>query len=96
MESSEEIRETLRTVFRSMNEDAQEPQEHDFLFHLLESAEDLAGFSDLCRNPGAYTPDQSKKIVVAVLYHAVGHLAQAARLYDYFPDPFGESAERSG
>ena len=95
MQPSDQLKTAFAAVFRVMNEESGEQKEHDFVFHLTESVQDLAAFADLCRNPDRYTPEETKKIVAAVLYHAAGHLAQAARLYDYFADPFKDDDKRA-
>jgi hypothetical protein len=95
MQPSETLKEALVQVFRAVNGGATEQQEHDFVFHLLECSDELCEFADLCRDPHAVGLEKARKIVAALVYHTSGHLAQAARLYDYFPDPFAAGASNS-
>ncbi|MFO0550976.1 MAG: hypothetical protein U0271_21475 [Polyangiaceae bacterium] len=86
-----QLTKTLVRVFRRMKDEASEQDEHDFVFHLAECADDLERFCRLRDNPAAYSFEESRAIVASLLYHASGHLAQAARLYDHFVDPFNPS-----
>jgi hypothetical protein len=54
--------------------------------------DDLQRLARLYEDPESADEEQAKDIVSAMLYHALGHLIAAARLYDYVPDPFGEAA----
>lgn len=92
MSSHEALKTALATLIKEANAQADEQQIYDFVFHLIESTEDLCRFAEFARSPDAFSPDDGKAIVRALLYHASGHIAQAARLYDYFPDPFGRAA----
>ena len=60
----------------------------EFVFHMTDCKDDVLRLADLYRDPERFSEAEAKGIVAATLYHVVGHLIAAARLYDYVPDPF--------
>jgi len=67
-------------------------QRDAFIFHMTDWRDDLQRLARLYEEPVNVDDQQAKDTISAVLYHALGHLIAAARLYDYVPDPFGETA----
>jgi hypothetical protein len=72
--------------------DLRASQREAFVFHMTDWREDLRRLARLYDNPQAFNDQESKDIVTSMLYHGLGHLIAAARLYDYVPDPFGSAA----
>lgn len=66
---------------------------HDFVFHIVEALPELIALTKLAAKPVA-TSEEAYRIVQAVLIHATGHLAGAARLDGGFIDPFRAGPRR--
>lgn len=56
-------------------------RQRDFAFHMYDAANDVIAYAALLRKPEAFTTLQAKRVVDAVVQHAVGHLMSASRLY---------------
>ena len=63
-------------------------QKSEFVFHMTDCKDDLLRLAELYREPERFNETDAQEIIAATLYHSVGHLIAAARLYDYVPDPF--------
>lgn len=70
------------------NAETHSKQKSEFVFHMIDCRDDLLRLAELYREPERFSEADAKEIISATLYHAVGHLIAAARLYDYVPDPF--------
>lgn len=82
----------LERVFRQFNANAgpanKDRRTHDFVFHMTDWYADLMRLARLYKQPGKHSQAEWNDVVVAFLYHAVGHLLAAAKLNDTFSDPF--------
>ena len=79
----------LNAVYQKAREEPVDEQERqEFIFHMTDWAESLPRLADLYANPSSYSVDDAATIIGELLYHTSGHIAEAARKYDYFPDPF--------
>jgi hypothetical protein len=100
VEKAEQLYRLLRSVLAEIKDSPLDDNTvRDFVFHLTECTDELKELVGLLLEPDRYDVQGAKRIVQAVLYHSSGHIAQAARLYDYFPDQFGrgdKSGTRSG
>jgi len=68
--------------------------EFDFVFHMTDWLDDLVALSRLYRSPGGYSAAEARRVVDGLLIHGVGHIVEAARLWDHFSDPFGSPEAR--
>jgi hypothetical protein len=78
----------LHSVFKSRHSKGE--KQEDFSFHMLDAMNDIRAFVRLIDRPDRYDLPHAKEVINGLLYHAPGHLAAAARLYDQFFDPFLE------
>lgn len=91
MDNRAELEKKLRVVFEGMHERSEpdfDSRQHDFVFHMLDWVEDLNRLHALVSDPSKIAADEAERVVQEFLYHAAGHIAAAARLYDEFRDPF--------
>jgi hypothetical protein len=92
------LKERLAQIFMRMNaeNDAIADKEracHDFVFHMTDWVADLERLSGLYAHPEAHDEAHAREAVTSFLYHASGHIAEAARIFDVFIDPFGKANE---
>lgn len=66
--------------------------EFDFVFHMTDWVDDLVNLAQLYRSPDRYSAADARRIVDGLLIHGVGHIVEAARLWDHFSDPFGATS----
>ncbi len=94
---SEPLVARLRAVFMDFHAEDSDPGKEkacgDFVFHMTDWIEELERLSRLYSDPLSHNEEEVRRAVTGFLYHACGHIIQAARLYDYVPDPFGEERE---
>jgi len=67
----------------------------EFVFHMTDWKSDLHRLAELYNHPATFDRQDAKETVNGILYHALGHLIAAARLYDYVPDPFAEVGQNA-
>ena len=82
----------LRTVFAEIDDpgDPSFPaRQEDFVFHMLDWADDLKKLATLYSDPQRFTSTEAHEIVQQFLYHASSHIVAASRSCDMFLDTFG-------
>jgi hypothetical protein len=62
----------------------------DFVFHMTDWEEDLFRLAQFYASPARYTARETDRLLSGFLYHAPNHLAQAARLGEFFSDVFAD------
>jgi hypothetical protein len=90
-ERRKELEKTLGRVFAKLHAASSvrfATRQRDFVFHMLDWRSDMTRLSDLYDHPERFSSSEAVSVVQAFLYHASGHIAEAARLYDIFVDPF--------
>ena len=90
---SKELRAHLRRVFMDANDENPEITNleaacHGFVFHMTDWIRDLEKLASLYDQPAETTREQAEDAITSLLYHASAHINEAARLYDYLPEPF--------
>ncbi len=90
----QEILGALYDTSYDSNEREHSARKERFVFHMLDWIEDFEKLFLMYREPEKYSIDEARKIVQEFLYHASGHIAAAARLYDAFLDPFGPEGSK--
>ena len=93
---SRELEAYLRTVFNEFRctEKASDDKDlFDFVFHMTDWLDDLRKYAELCKNPEGFTLDEARDAIVGMLAHASGHIVAAARMTDFFGDPFSSQPD---
>ncbi len=62
----------------------------DFVFHMTDWEEDLFRLAEFYASPGKFTPRETDRLLRWFLCHAPNHIAQAARLGEFFTDVFSD------
>ena len=87
----------IREVYIGTHERSEQDFEQNidaFVFHMLDWLDDLRTLADAYERSEAITNEEFEKAVISFLYHAAPHIVEAAKLYDYLPNPFHDTTKK--
>jgi hypothetical protein len=94
--TTQQLEAMLRSVFRRAAPGDNQAKVDEFVFHMRDWEEDLLRLAAIYRDPDKHTVMECRAAVDGLLYHACGHIMQAARLYGGLLDPFGDAEGKRG